>query len=929
MDDFDFYAIQDENTRKLVSRLLNQVFRLSAELKDTQLEIRRLNEIQSDVQQLNVLYSNSQADLQRLNEIQNEVQRLSQLQSSSQADLQRLNEIQAEVRRIGDTQANSHEQIQKLIESQSQTQTALEKLEETQSGMQAALERLGDIQSDIQRLMLAQIQIQRLLDAQSEAFRVSSIRAELQQLREEVNLLASGAARREEQIVDVEVFPEEKISSESVTVEEGLPSETEPAQAEISVSEVSVEEDLLSEIEPSLPQIPVSDIVGEEMQPQPVEEGAHSTEVFDTSQVQSAEDGFGKESAAEQVLPSFEPVAEFSTRAASNIAVSKAEWQEAGNGQDAARGLPEYLQKRRKLSFPWQRFDQKLALQMFVVSLVFLAMIVSVIFISRSGTQIFTGGKTSPQQATDTLPVFSPPTLSPSPLPAPTSTPVPTATLPALSSLSVALDSNVPLALRQSVGLPPEVKQVEDADAANIHFGVVSNGQAQSRWVYALVAPFPTIIDEVTLDALKGAWSGTGQRINGQPLFITEATLAVFEALWGKPNASNIVVVPEARLLDQTWVKPYSWAIVPFEALDPRWKVIRVDGQSPLDKAFEEERYPLAVPFGWRGDEGSVYVLTNQAQPSLLRSNRDADKMTTLVMTGTTSLIRAVAARMEEKGLTYPGGDIQPWLKEADLTHVSNEVAFDPNCPRVDFHKDVDVFCSRSEYIELLKFVGVDIVELTGNHLMDFGWRALSYTLDLYTQNGIRYFGGGINAEEAWKPLKIEHNGNKLAFVGCSASGPQYVWATDSQPGAAQCDINKMVNLVTALRSEGYLPIVTFQHYESYGFYPVPQQRDDFDRASQAGAVVVSGSQAHFPQIMTFIDDRFVHYGLGNLFFDQMDIPVKGTRREFIDRHVFYDGRYISTELLTAMLEDYSRPRPMDRVERESLLTDIFAASGW
>jgi poly-gamma-glutamate synthesis protein (capsule biosynthesis protein) len=53
------------------------------------------------------------------------------------------------------------------------------------------------------------------------------------------------------------------------------------------------------------------------------------------------------------------------------------------------------------------------------------------------------------------------------------------------------------------------------------------------------------------------------------------------------------------------------------------------------------------------------------------------------------------------------------------------------------------------------------------------------------------------------------------------------------------------------------------------------------------------------------------------------------TRQELLDRHVFYDGRYISTEILTAMLENYAQPRPMTAEERSSLLESIFAASGW
>jgi len=71
-----------------------------------------------------------------------------------------------------------------------------------------------------------------------------------------------------------------------------------------------------------------------------------------------------------------------------------------------------------------------------------------------------------------------------------------------------------------------------------------------------------------------------------------------------------------------------------------------------------------------------------------------------------------------------------------------------------------------------------------------------------------------------------------------------------------------------------------------------------------------------------------IHHGLGNLFFDQYGVS-SGTRQAFIDRHVFYDGRHISTELLTIMFIDYARPRPMTPEERTLLLEAVFTASGW
>ncbi len=103
--------------------------------------------------------------------------------------------------------------------------------------------------------------------------------------------------------------------------------------------------------------------------------------------------------------------------------------------------------------------------------------------------------------------------------------------------------------------------------------------------------------------------------------------------------------------------------------------------------------------------------------------------------------------------------------------------------------------------------------------------------------------------------------------------------------------------------------------------------------------MVVQGSQAHTPKEMEFFNDSFIHYGLGNLYFDQMHVyqayltvgnqQIPTTRLEFVDRHVFYNGRHISTDLITLMLEDYAQPRLMTAEEREAFLTDIFAASGW
>jgi poly-gamma-glutamate synthesis protein (capsule biosynthesis protein) len=66
-------------------------------------------------------------------------------------------------------------------------------------------------------------------------------------------------------------------------------------------------------------------------------------------------------------------------------------------------------------------------------------------------------------------------------------------------------------------------------------------------------------------------------------------------------------------------------------------------------------------------------------------------------------------------------------------------------------------------------------------------------------------------------------------------------------------------------------------------------------------------------------------YGLGNLFFDQM--WSWETRTELYARHTIYDGRLLSTEILTGVLEDYAQPRWATPEERAGILKSIFDAA--
>jgi hypothetical protein len=463
---------------------------------------------------------------------------------------------------------------------------------------------------------------------------------------------------------------------------------------------------------------------------------------------------------------------------------------------------------------------------------------------------------------------------------------------------------------------------VSDPAQANIRLEV-GTGNPVSQWVYALVTPFSSTQQGLSGDDLLSIWQGGST--SGLPLLMDQNAHDMLAALWG-PAGANVQVLGKAELVDYAWTHQPALAIVPFEHLNPRWKVLPVDGISPIQRNADLANYRLKIPISLNSDPQRVALIRSNF--SIPASNLNPKKMTTVVVTGVTALVRATAYTMEKRGMLYPGQDIRDWLLDADITHISNEVPFAVDCPDPNPNQQSMRFCSKDEYIQLLEDVGTDVVELTGDHFSDWGTDAMVHTLDMYRQRGWLYYGGGANIEEGRKALLIENHGNKIAFIGCNAKGPAFAQASETQPGAVLCDMDWMAGEIRRLKTEGYLVIATFQHAEYYTYIAQPDQLRDFRQMAEAGADIVSGSQAHQPQAMEFLNGSFIHYGLGNLFFDQYGL-CDACRLGLIDRHVFYDGRYISTELLPIEFVDYARSVPMSTDEANTLFQALFHASGW
>ena len=541
-------------------------------------------------------------------------------------------------------------------------------------------------------------------------------------------------------------------------------------------------------------------------------------------------------------------------------------------------------------------------------------------------------------------PHYSTPAPRSTQAPRPTSTPQPTPT-------SAPIILNGPLTVALAPGLPEEwagpligaINQINEVKAANGSYPVrlldqVDNAQVvieAGSWgdgevslaqrFFAVVAPFATVTDDISLEELQLRWQGLS---DGGPLVASSATVELLTPVLGTATAVTIVPGDLLNALEDT---PNALGLLPFEQIDPRFKVLTVDGVNLLSNHFDPARYPLLSMLHLRGT-GLGLLLPPLSGVITPTSNRHAAALTTLIMTGVTAMARGTADAIERNYLTYPAAIISDTLAAADITHISNEIPFLDDCVVNNTNNNL-VLCSHTSYWEVLAAVGTDIVGLSGNHVNDFGYEGARKSLTWYREQDIPTYGSGLNVTEACEPILWTHNGNTFAFVAALAFGPETAWATDDLPGACYFYDHKdeVLALVEELADQVDIVAVELQYLEIYDPSPTYQQVVEFRELRDAGADIVTGVQSHVPQAWETYGDNdpggpgTISYGLGNLFFDQM--WSWETRTEQMARHTIYEGRVLNTEILTAVLEDFAQPRWATEEERADILNRVFNAA--
>ncbi|MBQ2695142.1 CapA family protein [Candidatus Saccharibacteria bacterium] len=373
----------------------------------------------------------------------------------------------------------------------------------------------------------------------------------------------------------------------------------------------------------------------------------------------------------------------------------------------------------------------------------------------------------------------------------------------------------------------------------------------------------------------------------------------------------NIDVSEPEFLFADAYVADVNYKMIDISELDFKQKLLSINNNYYLDNFDTGAVYRIVSFESEKFDEEIKPIVDS----SFSRQYPSKDSVLTFAQTGVTALSRGMNKKLYQVGdANYFAEKIGGFLSSFDLTHTSNESSFS------DFATG-DNISSDKRFVATLTAIGLDIVELTGNHNQDCGDESALETIDTYIDNGIKIVGGGKTASEASTPLEINEKNTDITMLAFNQSTGGAT--LDNTPGANQYYEEVAEEQIKTAKARGDIVIVDIQYYEcsayvsevedntcDYADSSAGDQVGFFRHLIDLGADVVVGTSAHQPQTFELYGDGVIYYGLGNLFFDQVWWP--GTTRSLILAHYFYDGKLLQTKILPTVYDGNMQTELMD-----------------
>lgn len=189
----------------------------------------------------------------------------------------------------------------------------------------------------------------------------------------------------------------------------------------------------------------------------------------------------------------------------------------------------------------------------------------------------------------------------------------------------------------------------------------------------------------------------------------------------------------------------------------------------------------------------------------------------------------------------------------------------------------------------ILSLLNVHLATLANNHIMDYGSKGLSDTLDFCKRQSIATVGAGLNFYEAYKPHRITIKGKVFSIINFAEN--EWASASSETGGANPMNIIDNVQQIQQEKKEVDFVIVIIHGGHEYYNLPSPRMVKQYRFYAENGANIIVGHHTHCINGFEEYNGVPIYYSLGNFIF------TKASK---------YEDWYLGTVLNLEIREDNS-----------------------
>lgn len=306
----------------------------------------------------------------------------------------------------------------------------------------------------------------------------------------------------------------------------------------------------------------------------------------------------------------------------------------------------------------------------------------------------------------------------------------------------------------------------------------------------------------------------------------------------------------------------------------PNIKIVSVTNISPTPTPTEPTITPLTLD--------SIFKGRDEAHPL------DKNNLVTIAVTGDFIPSRSVNYQtLKYNNFLWSVEEIKSYFTRADIVFVNLEAPIFANCPVTN---EGFVFCGEEKHVNALTSINTTIVNLSNNHLSNYGEEGYTKTKEILQDNNIQTIGDKLTI--------IEKKGIKFAFLGYNDIGytPNYLY---------KVDLDKIKNDILQAKNTADIVIVQFHFGSEYADFPDRQQVKIAQSAIDFGADLVVGNHPHSIQPVEIYKDKVIMYAHGNFVFDQM--WSEQTKQGVVGFYTFYKKTLVKVEFKPVYITDYGK----------------------